>query len=172
MRNLDVGNAFERRGDGGIVGGGGGEGFLRQSPLGFERERAAGAGEFFGDGRIVGRRRDDGDIVKILGGGADHGGSADVDVLDQLLERHAGLGGGFFEGVEIDHDHVDGLDAVLGDGGDVRGILAAMQDAAVHLGMQRLDPAVEHFREAGEFGDVFDRDAGVAQQLGACLRWR
>ena len=41
-----------------------------------------------------------------------------------------------------------------------------MQDAAVHLGMQRLDAAIEHFGEAGEFGDVFDRDAGVAQQLG------
>ena len=32
--------------------------------------------------------------------------------------------------------------------------------------MQRLDAAVEHFRKAGEFGDVFDGDAGIAQQLG------
>jgi hypothetical protein len=32
--------------------------------------------------------------------------------------------------------------------------------------MQRLDAAVEHFGEAGEFGNVFDGDAGVAQQLG------
>ena len=104
--------------------------------------------------------------MKILGGGADHGGSADVDVLDQLFESHAGLGSSFFEGVEIHHDHVDRLDAVLGDGGDVRGILAAMQDASMHFGMQRLDAAVEHFREAGEFGDVFDGDAGIAQQLG------
>ena len=32
--------------------------------------------------------------------------------------------------------------------------------------MQRLDAAIEHFRESGEFGDVFDGDAGIAQQLG------
>ncbi len=104
--------------------------------------------------------------MKILGGGANHGRSADVDVLDQLFERHAWLGCGFFEGIEIDHDHVDRLNAVLGDGSHVRRILAAMQDAAMDFGMQRLDASVEHFREAGEFGNVFDGDAGIAQQLG------
>src|ERR1700733_940957 len=31
--------------------------------------------------------------------------------------------------------------------------------------MQRLDAAVEHLGEAGEFGDVLDGDAGIAQQL-------
>lgn len=35
----------------------------------------------------------------------------------------------------------------------------------MHLGMQRLDPPVEHLREAGQFRDVFNRDAGIAQQL-------
>ena len=34
------------------------------------------------------------------------------------------------------------------------------------LGVKRLDAAVEHFGEAGEFGDVFDGDAGVAQEFG------
>ena len=130
------------------------------------RERAAGACEFVGDGVVVGGRSDDGDVVKILGGGADHRRSADVDVLDQFFERDAGLGRGFLEGVEIHDHHVDRRDAVLGDGGDVLGIFAAMQDAAVDLGMQRLDAAVEHFGESGEFGDVFDGDAGIAQQLG------
>ena len=55
---------------------------------------------------------------------------------------------------------------MLGDGGGVRGILAAMQNASMNFGMQCLDAAIEHFRESGEFGDVFDGDAGVAQQLG------
>ena len=32
--------------------------------------------------------------------------------------------------------------------------------------MQRLHAAVEHLREASEVGDVFYRDAGIAQQLG------
>ena len=47
-----------------------------------------------------------------------------------------------------------GCDAVLGDGGAVCRIFAAMQDSAVHLGMQRLHAAVEHFRKSGEVGDV------------------
>ena len=44
-------------------------------------------------------------------------------------------------------------------------IVADVQNAAVHLGMQRLHPAVEHLGEAGQLGDVFDCDAGIAQQL-------
>src|SRR5208282_6433731 len=112
-RNVKVrGNSFEAGRDRGVIGGGCCEGFLRQPPLGGERECAAGAGEFFGNRLVVSRRSDDGDVVKILGGGADHGGSADVDVLNQLLESHAGLGGSFFEGVEIHDDHVDWRDAV------------------------------------------------------------
>ena len=36
----------------------------------------------------------------------------------------------------------------------------------MHLGMQGLDPAVEHFGEAGVVRDVGDVEPGVAQQLG------
>ena len=55
---------------------------------------------------------------------------------------------------------------MLGNGCDVRGILAPMQDAAVNFGMQRLDAAIEHLGKAGEFRNIFDGDAGIAQQLG------
>ncbi len=41
-----------------------------------------------------------------------------------------------------------------------------MQDAAVHLRMQRLDASIQHFRKSRQFGNVFHGDAGVAQQLG------
>ena len=34
------------------------------------------------------------------------------------------------------------------------------------LGVEGLDAAVEHFGEAGEVGDVADREAGFAQGLG------
>ena len=104
--------------------------------------------------------------MKILGGGADHGRSADIDVLDQLFKSHARLGGGFFEGVKIYDDHVDRLDAVLGNRCDVRRIFTAVQDAAMHFGMQRLNAATEHFGKAGELGDVFDGDPGIAQKFG------
>ncbi len=100
--------------------------------------------------------------MKILGCGANHGWSADVDVLDQFFKGDAGFGGGFFEGVKIYDHHVDGGDAVLSNGAAMGGVVAAMQNAAVDFGMQRLDAAVEHFGESGELGDVFDGDAGVA----------
>src|SRR5581483_10005839 len=76
------------------------------------------------------------------------------------------LCGRFLEGVEIHDDHVDRLDSVLGDGGAVRRIFAAMKNSAVNLRMQGFNATVEHFGEAGEVGDVFDVDAGIAQQLG------
>ena len=55
--------------------------------------------------------------------------------------------------------------AVRGGGGLVLGVAADMQDAAVDLGVQGLDPAVEHLGEAGEVGDVAHGQAGVAQGL-------
>ena len=54
---------------------------------------------------------------------------------------------------------------MLGNGCDVRGILAPMQDAAVNFGMQRLHASIEHFGEAGEIGNIFDGNAGIAQEL-------
>ena len=56
---------------------------------------------------------------------------------------------------------------MLGHGGGVRRIFAAVQNTAVNFGMQRLDTAIEHFGKAGEVGDVFDGDAGIAQKLGS-----
>ena len=41
----------------------------------------------------------------------------------------------------------------------VLGIVVPAEDAAVDLGMQRLQPAVHHFRKAGVLGDVADGDA-------------
>ena len=45
------------------------------------------------------------------------------------------------------------------------GIFAAMQNAAVDLGMKRLHASIEHFRKSGEIGNVLDGDAGVAQEF-------
>jgi len=59
-----------------------------------------------------------------------------------------------FEGVEVHDNHVDGHDAVFLDRTDVGGVFAPMEDAPVDHGVERLDAAVEHFREAREFGDI------------------
>jgi hypothetical protein len=42
----------------------------------------------------------------------------------------------------------------------------AAEQAAVHQRVQGLDPAVHHFREAGDLGHVLDRQAGLADGLG------
>ena len=50
-----------------------------------------------------------------------------------MAEGDAGLGGGLLEGVEVDDHHVDGLDAVGGDGGLVLRVAANVEQAAVDL---------------------------------------
>ena len=52
------------------------------------------------------------------------------------------------------------------DGGYVLGVVADVEDAAVDLGMEGLDAAVEHLGEAGEVADVADGEAGFAEGAG------
>src|SRR5690606_6902154 len=66
------------------------------------------------------------------------------------------------EGVEVDHHHVDGLDAVLRHHPVVDA--PAAEDAAVDLRVQGLDPAVHHLREAGVVRHFHRRDAVVPEQ--------
>ncbi len=160
------GDLGERVGDGGVVGGGGGKGLLRQAPLGLERKLAGVLLQLRGDGVVVGSRGYDGHVLEVLGRRAHHRRSADVDVFDDLLKVHAGLAGRLFKGVQIHHQHVDRLDAVLLDGGDVGRVGAHVQDASVNLGMQGLDPAIEHLREAGQVADIAHAQARVAQHAG------
>ena len=67
---------------------------------------------------VVGGVDEDPDVVGVLGGGADEGDAADVDVLQQFgAVVGGGEGGG--EGVEVDGDEVDGADAEVGQFGEV-----------------------------------------------------
>ena len=50
---------------------------------------------------------------KFLAAAADHGGPADVDVLHQLVARHAGLGGVFLKLIKVHDNHLESGDAVL-----------------------------------------------------------
>ncbi|MCY1240520.1 hypothetical protein D9M72_533730 [compost metagenome] len=102
----------------------------------------------------------------VLGRRAQHGRAADVDVLDRVGQGAVILGHGLLERVQVHHQQVDRRDAVLGQRGHVLGQVAACQDAAVHLRVQRLDAAVEHFREAGVVGHLRHGQAAVGQQLG------
>jgi len=72
-------------------------------------------------------RGDDGDVFEVFGRGAHHGRAADVDVLDEVFKSYAGVGCRLFEGVEVNDDHVDGLDA----GG--LGLVAVLAEITVDL---------------------------------------
>ncbi|MNM83567.1 hypothetical protein D3C81_956300 [compost metagenome] len=115
---------------------------------------------------VVGRVHDHGHVAVVLGRRANHGRAADVDVLDGVRQRAVVLGHGLLERVQVHHQQVDGGDLVLGQRGHVLGQVAAGQDATVHLRVQRLHAAVQHFRKAGVVGHLRHGQAGVGQQLG------
>src|SRR5262249_44987998 len=67
------------------------------------------------------------------------------------------------ERVEVAHDQINRLDALLLSGGRMFGIVADEEKAAVNLGMERLDPAIEDLGEAGYVRYVADGQAGIGQ---------
>ena len=153
-------------GDRRIVGGRARIGFLRELAACGEARRAIVGGQFTENDVVILDIDDDGDIVVVLGGGADHGGAADVDVLDAILVGRALRDSGL-EGIEVHDEQIDLWNVVREHGGFMLGILADGEQAAVHLGVQGFHAAVHHFRKAGEIGDVDDLQAGVGQRF-AC----
>ena len=101
---------------------------------------------------------------EVLGRRPHHGGSADVDVLDQLRLAHSTLLGDILERIEVHHDEVDRFDAELLDGPHVVRHPAVGQDAAVDRGVEGLDPSVHDLREAGDLGHGRDRYPLVGQK--------
>jgi hypothetical protein len=101
----------------------------------------------------------------VLRGRAHHRRAADVDVLDDLFAAGA-LGHGRFKRVEVDHHQIDRADPVGMHRGDMFGVIAQRQQAAVNGGVQGLHPPVHHFRKAGQIGHVLHGEARIAQSLG------
>ena len=96
---------------------------------------------------------------------ADHRRSADVDVLDRVFQRHAGLGDGLGERVQVDDNQIDRRDVVLDDGRHVLGLVAVGQNPAVDARVEGLDAPFQHLGEIGDVADADDRDARVCQRL-------
>ncbi len=110
---------------------------------------------------VVGGVHEDDHAGEVLRGRAQHGGPADVDVLQGLGLGHAARDR-LAEGVEVDAHEVDGVDAVRGELREVP-LVAPREDAAVNAGMQRLDAAVEDLGEAGDVADGGGVQARLAQ---------
>lgn len=127
------------------------------------------------EGRFVIHRGQDAGIVRriahhrhalvVLGGAPQHARAADVDILDRLLELHILLGHRGLEGIEIDDHKVDHRDAVLGGLRHVLRLVAAAEEPAVNLRVQRLHAALHHLRESRVFRHVGHGKTLVAQEL-------
>ena len=105
------------------------------------------------DGIIVGRVGDDSNTRGVLGGRAQHGGTADVDVLDGIREGDLRISDGLLELVQVDDDQIDQLNTVLSGLLHVLLGIAAGQQCAVNLGVQGLNAAVHHLGIARELLD-------------------
>ena len=119
--------------------------------------------EFGQHGRVVGRVDDHAHPAEVLGRGAHHAGSADVDVLDGVFFLDPALGGDLLERVEVDHHQIDGFDAQFGDGLHVCGPAPISQDAAMDCRVKRLHPPVHDLREARHLRDAHDGQSALPQ---------
>ena len=54
----------------------------------------------------------DGDIAMVFCCRANHGWTADINILDGVFERAVRIGDGGFERVEIDHNQIDAIDRI------------------------------------------------------------
>ena len=99
----------------------------------------------------------------VLGCRTQHGRTANVDVLDALDQAAIGLCGDRLEGVQVDHQQVDGADAVFKHH-FVIGATAAEQ-AGMHDRMQGLDAAVHDLGKAGQGTDFGNRQTRLTQAL-------
>ena len=130
---------------------------------------AAGA-DFVENLRIVRRVADHRHVGPVLGRRTQHRGTADIDILDGVLHLHVGLRDRLPERIEVHADHVDKLDLVLLQRFQVFGIVAAGQQAAVHVGVQGLDAAVADFGKSRHVADVDNLDTAVGQQFHRAAR--
>ena len=143
-------NVSERRGDRRVVGR-----RVRKRLPRAARSGSAGGGPPAGrsaasDRRVVVRVDHHQHVLEVLGGRAHQARPADVDLLDQLVERRCP---DWRRPPRTDRDSRPRhrwADAGRASAARSSGRAAARQDAAVDRRVQRLDPAVQHLREPGD----------------------
>ena len=120
-------------------------------------------------GIIIGRIGQDRHKGVVFGCATDHRRPANVDILDDFIARCA-FGHRLRKRIEVHHHKVDGANMVLGHGGDVFGIIAHREEAAMHHRMQCLDAAVHHLGKASKLADVLHRQASGTERFGRPAR--
>ena len=161
-REEGAGLRVEVRGDLGVIRGGQGERLRRQllARLGADRAMRL---DISHDRCVLGRVRDRRHAREVLGRGAQERHAADVDLLQRLVQGRARLRHRLPERVEVDHHHVDLLDAVLGQLGEVVRLVTPRQQPREDLGVERLDSAAQDLGRIGQVGDRLDGNAGFGE---------
>jgi hypothetical protein len=129
----------------------------------FERQRQIVLSQQSENPVVLVRPTHDGDVREVLCGGPQQRDPADVDLLERVSERRALFRHCFLERVEVDDDHVDGLDALLLERGDVALLIRQRQDGPVDARVQRLDAAVQDLRGSRQVRYLSARDLRGAQ---------
>ena len=93
----------------------------------------------------------------------EHGGTADVDVLDGLFAADPWLRNGAFERIKVHHDEVDRFDTVLLHLAHVLRQVRTPQQSSVDLRVQSFHAPVQDLREPDDVGDGVCFDAGLPQ---------
>ncbi len=137
----------------------------RQSLAGCKRQRASVGLQLLDRLRVLPGIGQDGNVSVVFRRSAGHRGPANVDVLDDLFMAAAGSGHGRLERIEVAHDEIDGDDALGLERGRVLRLVAHGEDAAINIGVQRLDPPVEDLGKAGDLRDVAHLQAGLFEGL-------
>ena len=157
---------FQFSGDHSVVARCGGKNFSRQFELCCERGLAI-RFKFRGHATVVGGIGYNRDAFPVLCRRAQHRGTADIDIFDELFRSESGFGRSGLKGIKI-HDHkIDRRDAVFRRLLLVFRKVAPVEQAAMNFWMKRLDAAAKHFRPAGKFRNVFYDDSGIPQQFGS-----
>jgi len=88
----------------------------------------------------------------------EHGGPADIDVLDSVREGRVGTADGLFEWIKIDDQQVDWLDVMLAH--DLVVGAAPAQQPAMNNRVQGLDPPAHDLRKPGSGRHLNGVDSG------------
>jgi len=112
---------------------------------------------------IVGGIGDNDDAAKVLRRRPDHGGAADVDVLQGLLQGNPRLLNGLLKGIQVDGNDINQPDTVDVELVQVGLQVSPGQEPSVDLGVKRLYPAVQDLRGAGVIGNLNYLKPGVAE---------
>mmetsp|Transcript_10065 Transcript_10065/g.27390 ORF Transcript_10065/g.27390 Transcript_10065/m.27390 type:complete len:542 (+) Transcript_10065:2169-3794(+) len=94
----------------------------------------------------------------VLGRRPNHRRTTNINILNPVGVRHARLCHRGAERVQVDHQHVNHRNVMGGSSRHMRLVVTTRQQATVHPRMQRLDPAVHHFRKPRQLLHALDRD--------------